>query len=397
VLNLKNFIRTALGVAVLSGATMFSVMAHDLEVGGKNAREISAWVDHYAELALKAEPAAGVTILVAKGDDILFAKAYGYADLENKTASKVETVYQIGSLTKQFTSVAILQLEEQGKLSLNDDITKFLPDYPTQGKKITIANLLNHTSGIKNYIRVGYTDSKMAPGRLVNNGEYRLDLSHDEMTEFFKNEPLEFAPGTSWNYSNAGYYLAGMIIEKVSDLSYGEYIETHLMAPAEMTRSSYTNFEELVDNRARGYKIKDGKRLNANALSMSVPFSAGALSSTVTDLFKWTRRLHNGPQVLGKSAYKKLTTAGKLNNGKTLPMNYALGLATPLRDGHPVIMHPGGINGFSSIMSYFPEQDLSVIVLTNTYKKKSRAFADKVELALSAYLLNADITKFDFR
>lgn len=396
-LNLKNFIRTALGAAVLSGATMFNVMALDLEVGSKNTREIFAWVDHYAETALKAAPAAGLSILVAKGDDILFAKAYGYANLENKTASKVETVYQIGSLTKQFTSVAILQLEEQGKLSLKDDITKFLPDYPTQGKTITIAHLLYHTSGIKNYIRVGYTDSKMAPGRLVNDGEYRLDLSHEEMTAFFKNEPLEFAPGTSWNYSNAGYYLAGMIIEKVSGLSYEEYIETHLMAPAEMTRSSYTNFEEIVDNRARGYKVKDGKLLNANALSMSVPFSAGALSSTVTDLFKWTRRLHNGPQFLGKSAYKKLTTPGKLNNGKTLPMNYALGLAAPLRDGHEAIMHPGGINGFSSIVSYFPEQQLSVIVLTNTYNKKSRAFADKVELALSAYLLNADITKFDFR
>lgn len=280
-LNFIYFIRVVLGAAVLSGATMLSVMAHDLEVGGKNAQEISEWVDGYAESALKAEPAAGVSILVAKGDNIVFAKAYGYADLENRTTSKVETVYRIGSLTKQFTSVAILQLEEQGKLQLSDDITQFLPDYPTRGKKITIANLLYHTSGIKNYIRVGYTDSKIAPGRLVNDAEYRLELSHEEMTEFFKNEPLEFDPGTSWNYSNAGYYLAGMIIEKVSGMSYGQYIETKLMAPAAMTSSSYTNFEELVDSRARGYKIKDGKLLNANAISMSVPFSAGALSSTI--------------------------------------------------------------------------------------------------------------------
>ncbi len=384
------YIRTIIITIVISLASIFNAVA-------KDAGDISAWMDNYIGQALINEPAAGVTILVGKGDDIVFTKAYGYSDLENKIPSKVETVYQIGSMTKQFTAVALLQLEEQGKLSLNDDITKYLPDYPTHGKKITIANILYHTSGIKNYIAVGYTDSRVAPGRIVNDAEYRMDLRPDEMIGFFKNEPLEFPPGTAWNYTNAGYYLAGLIIEKASGMSYSEYVENKLFAPSLMTSSYYTNFEKIISNRARGYKPKDGKLFNANAMSMTVPYAAGALSSTVEDLFKWNRIIHAGNQLLSKESYAKFITPGKLNNGQDLPISYALGIASAKRGGHMTIMHPGGINGFSSVLTYFPEQELSVIVLTNTYNKKSKSFADKVELALSAFLFDADKTDFDYR
>lgn len=390
-------LKKLLNAIALSAATIFSSLTMAVEVANKSSDEITTWLDNYAEKTLENEPAAGMTILVGKGNDIVVAKGYGFADLENNTASQVETVYQIGSLTKQFTAVAILQLEELGKLRLSDDINKYLPDYPTHGEIITIADILHHTSGIKNYIGVGYTDSRIAPGRTVNEAEYRLELKSEEMTAFFRNEPLEFAPGTQWHYSNAGYYLAGLIIEKISGVSYDEYVEKNLFLPASMDRALYTDLEKIIAHRARGYKVKEGKLLNANPISMTVPFAAGALASTVTDLFNWNRALHSAKQLLGESAYNKLTTPGKLKSGQSLPLNYALGLAANRRDGHLAIMHPGGINGFSSVLTYFPEHDLSVVVLTNTYNKKSKTLADKVELQLSAYLLNGDVKKFNLR
>ena len=374
---------------IVSTLSSLSVMAN------KSVEEITKWTNDFVEETLPSK-AAGVSILVAKGDKIIFSKAYGYADLENRVPAKVNTVYQIGSITKQFTSVAIMQLVSQGKLNLNDDITKYIPDYPSKGKKITIANILYHTSGIKNYIKAGDADSKMAPGRIVNNVEYRLDLRPDEMRNFFENEPLNFEPGTSWSYSNGGYFLAGLIIEKASGLSYKEYIESKLFTPLSMTNSSYTNFENIVPNRARGYKLENDKLLNADLMDMSVPYAAGALSSTIADLFKWNRKLHTTNIILNKESYKKLITPGKLNNGSVLPINYALGIASPIRNGHKAILHPGSISGFSSISSYFPEQDLTIIVLCNTSPNMSAGYADMVELALSAFLYDSEPEKFRF-
>jgi len=376
--------------------TFTYVQAADLTVGDKNSDDISKWMDNYISTSMNSAPAAGVGILVANGKDIVLTKSYGHSNIESNLVSNFNDVYQIGSITKQFTAVSILMLEEQGKLSLDDDITKYLPNYPTQGKKITIANLLYHTSGIKNYIKVGHTDSKMAPGRKVNQSDYILELRPDEMMNFFQHEPLEFSPGDNWNYSNSGYFLAGLIIEKVSGLTYEDFIETHLMAKASMTNSSYTNYEEIVPNRAKGYKIKNKKLLNADPLNMSVPYAAGALSSTLNDLLKWNNKLHTSDKLLGKNAYKKLITPGALNNGNGLPLGYALGIAVSNRDGHVAIMHPGGINGFSGILVYFPKQQISVIVLSNTYEGTLKDFVYKLEMNLSAYLLDADVTKFSY-
>ncbi|MFK5894361.1 MAG: serine hydrolase domain-containing protein [Pseudomonadota bacterium] len=380
----------------LSMACVISIFFTVQLMANQTTEEITAWTDNFIKETLTLEKAAGVSILVAKGDEIIFCKAYGHSDIENNVAAKINTVYEIGSLTKQFTSVAIMQLIEQGKLSLSDDITKYIPDFPSKGKNITLANILYHTSGIKNYIQAGFADSKMAPGKLVNNAEYRLDLRPEEMRKFFENEPLDFEPGTSWSYSNSGYFLAGLIIEKVSGMSYEDYIESKLFTTLSMTASSYTNFEDIVPNRAHGYKVKNGKLLNADLMDMSVPYSAGALSSTLADLFKWNRTLHKTNVLLNKESYKTLITPGKLNNGSLVPINYALGIASPIRDGHKSILHPGSISGFSSIASYFPEEDITVIVLSNTSPNMSAGFADMVELALSAFLYGSDKTKFSF-
>lgn len=378
---------------LFAAALVAAVVSPGAQVQAADATsdEFAGWLDQTVAEVLASAPAAGANVLVAVGDKILLARSYGFSDLENHLLSSQESVYQIGSLTKQFTAVALLQLEESGKLKLSDDITRYLPDYPTHGQLITIENLLYHTSGIPNYISAGEADSAIAPGRRVNQADWRMELLPREMLALFQDKPLEFVPGESWNYSNAGYYLAGLIIEKVSGMSYGTYLDQNLFKPAGMRKSYFTDYEQLIEGRARGYKVSaEGELLNADPISMTVPFSAGALSSTTGDLFRWNLALHRDRILLGSSAYHRLITPGKLNNGQTLPLNYALGIAAPVRGGFFSLIHPGGINGFSSVLSYFPEQQLSIAVLVNTYDKRSETIADQVEQLIAAAVLEAN-------
>ena len=369
-------------------------------IAGKETaqEELASWLEEYVTEQLTAAPAAGATVLVGKGDELLLAGYYGYSDLENGLHTHAGSVYQIGSLTKQFTAVALLQLEQAGKLRLSDDIAQYLPEYPTHGQTITIEDLLYHTSGIPNYIGAGKAESRVWPGRRVNMTEWRVELLPEEMLAFFQDKPLEFNPGEGWNYSNAGYYLAGLIIEKVSGMAYGEYVEEHLFKPAGMHSSFYAGYEQLVEGRVRGYKVgEQGQLLNADPMSMTVPYAAGALSSTAQDLYQWNRALHEEGLLLEPQAYRKLVTPGTLDSGQTLPMNYALGIAAIERDGALSLIHPGGINGFSSVLSYFPEQQLTVVVLVNTYENKSPTLADAVEAAVSARLLGGGLEEFTTR
>ncbi len=382
----------ALGLALLLGGAGASA-------GGEPAKEeLVSWLDEYVSKLLDSAPAAGATVLVGKGDDLLLTGYYGHSDLENGLHTHAGSVYQIGSLTKQFTAVALLQLEQAGKLRLSDDITQYLPEYPTHGQVITIEDLLYHTSGIPNYISAGKAESLVWPGRRVNMADWRVELLPREMLAFFQDKPLEFNPGEGWNYSNAGYYLAGLIIEKVSGMAYGEYVEENLFGPAGMNNSFYAGYEQLVHGRVRGYKVgAQGQLLNADPMSMTVPYAAGALLSTAQDLYRWNRALHEKGLLLDSHAYRKLVTPGKLDSGETLPMNYALGIAAIERDGALSLIHPGGINGFSSVLSYFPAQGLTVVVLVNTYENRSPTLADELEAVISARVLGGELEEFTTR
>jgi CubicO group peptidase (beta-lactamase class C family) len=298
--------------------------------------------------------APGAAVLVAKKGEILYRNAVGLANLELGTALSPDQVFRIGSITKQFTAAAILQLAEQGKLSLDDEITRFLPDYPTQGERITIEHLLTHTSGIRSYTAMKEFDASVR----------RRDFSPLELIGFFKDQPMDFKPGTQWRYNNSGYIVLGYIIEKVSGQSYTQYVAENLFKPLGMHNSYYGAIEPVIKNRVAGYVQAGEKGPYANApyWSMHIPYAAGALVSTVDDLYTWTRALHGG-KVIGPESLKKATTPYRLADGSS--SRYGYGLQLGYLFGSPTVEHTGGIPGFTTDMLYLPAEDVCVVVLTN--------------------------------
>lgn len=293
----------------------------------------------------------GATALVARHGRIIYQKAFGMANLELSVPMQVDHVFRIGSITKQFTAVAILQLMEQGKLNLRDEITRFIPDYPTQGQKITIEHLLTHTSGIQDYARM------KDPGQRGS-----LDFTPKEMIDHFKNQPMRFAPGTRWEYSNSGYFILGFIIETVSGKSYGEYIEENIFKPLGMTNSRYAGDTRLVHNRAGGYTKGGAGFENAPYLSMTQPYAAGSILSTVGDLFTWNQAIHSYKLIKQESLDKALTRS-MLTNGKET--KYGYGWRFGFIQESPSIWHGGLINGFITMAMYVPKEDVFVAVFSN--------------------------------
>ena len=224
---------------------------------------------------------SGCAALVAQKGQILYKKAFGMADIELNVPMQADMVFRIGSITKQFTAVCILQLMEQGKLSLQDEITKFIPDYPTQAHKITIEHLLTHTSGIKSYT-----------GMKNFQDIIRKDMKPEEVIDFFKNQPMEFVPGSKFNYNNSGYFLLGYIIEKVSGKTYPQYLEENIFKPLGMTNTVFGSNSKIIKNRASGYEPGSDGIVNASLMSMTIPYAAGSIQSTVEDLYKWHQAVH---------------------------------------------------------------------------------------------------------
>jgi CubicO group peptidase (beta-lactamase class C family)/uncharacterized protein YneR len=294
----------------------------------------------------------GATALIARKGTVIYKKAFGMANLELNVPMQVDNVFRIGSISKQFTAVAILQLLEQGKLGLQDDIKKFIPDYPTHGYTITVEQLLSHTSGIKSYTDMKEWDDQVR----------RKDFTPAALVDYFKNQPMDFPPGTKWQYNNSGYVLLGFIIEKVSGKTYPEYIVENIFKPLGMTNSYYGDHLPIIKNRVSGYEpAKDGVA-NADFLSMTQPYAAGSLLSTVEDLFKWHQGVHSY-KLVKKEVLDKAFISSKLANGK--PTNYGYGWFMGNLQGSPTIEHGGGINGSLTNAIYLPKEDVFVTVFSN--------------------------------
>jgi len=328
--------------------TAFAVQAM-AQAPATNA-DLSTAINQDMEKMFKAnEP--GAAVIVVKNGQAVFRKGYGLANMEIGVAIEPDMIFRIGSITKQFTAVSILMLMEQGKLSLSDEITKFLPDYPTQGHKITVEHLLTHTSGIKSY-------TGMAEWR----PQWRKDLKMTELIDIFKNQPMEFAPGEKWNYNNSAYVLLGAIIEKVSGQTYADFVEKNIFAPLGMNQSFYDNTQRIIPRRAAGYSRNAGKFVNAEYLSMSHPHAAGSLMSTVDDLAKWDAALYT-EKLVKQESLKKAWTAFVLNDGK--PTTYGYGWGVNTLQGMQMLTHSGGINGFTCDAVRLPESKVYVAILTN--------------------------------
>jgi CubicO group peptidase (beta-lactamase class C family) len=326
---------------------------------------LAAQIDSMAAAALATWPAVGLSVAVLKGRDTIVLKGYGQADLENDIPAAANTVYRIGSITKQFTAAAVMQLVEQGKIALDDTIQKFLPAYHTQGHRVTIRQLLTHTSGIKSYTSLGPEwTSKM-----------RLDLVPDSLIALFQDKPFDFDPGTRFLYDNSGFYLLGLIVERASGEPYADYLRRHLFEPLGLAATRYCDERPLIPHRARGYERDSTRFVNASPLSMTQPFAAGALCSTAGDLVAWSRGLE-AHRPVSSASYAAMTTSASLPNGSRT--GYGFGLAIGELGGHPRIGHGGGINGFLSQLDEYPADTLTIAVLANSESARPARLAEEI-------------------
>ncbi|MFC5460098.1 serine hydrolase [Massilia niabensis] len=338
-------------VLVLLGAPMAGAQEAAAAAQPQQSQQaLGAAIDASLKAYYKAnEP--GATVIVVKDGKTVFRKAYGMADTAANKPMSADMSLRLGSITKQFTAVAILMLAEEGKLALTDDITRFFPDYPTGGKKITVEHLLTHTSGI-----VSYTGK---PGYMTGMAK---DLGVAQMIDSFKNDPLEFEPGTRYRYNNSGYFLLGAIIEKVSGQPYAKFVEQRIFVPLGMQDTAYEGFERGKAPRALGHS-SDGQAFGRSAtLSMTQPYAAGSLVSSVDDLARWDAAISQG-KLLKAASWQRAFTPYTLADGKSTGYGYGWEVRQLL--GTQTIAHGGGINGFSTYAQRLPEHKVFVAVLSN--------------------------------
>jgi CubicO group peptidase (beta-lactamase class C family) len=285
------------------------------------------------------------SVLVARDKEVIFSKGYGFADVEWDVANSPGTKFRLGSVTKQFTAASILLLEERGRLSVNDPVKKYMPDAPAAWDQITIMHLLTHTSGIPNF--TSFPDyPKLEP----------FAATPEQLVGRFRDKALEFEPGSKWNYSNSGFVLLTYLIEKIAGASYETFVRENIFTPLGMKDSGVDSNSAVIHRRASGYVYSKDHFENAGFIHMSIPQGAGALYSTTEDLLKWEQELFGG-KLLKPASLEKMTTPFK--------SDYAFGLQVTTTGGHKRIEHGGGIEGFNTDLTYYPDDKLTVVVLSN--------------------------------
>jgi len=321
-----------------------------------DAQETSApdWatqVDSIANRALT-NHVAGISIAVAQDGRVILARGYGFANLEHSVPVTPDTPFHICSISKNIETVVLLQLVEQGKLSLDDDIRKYVPDAPTHRQKVTVAQLLNHTSGIFSFTSLPDADENE-----------RRELTHEQVLALIRKRPPDFKPSTRWRYNNSGFYIAGMIIERVTGLDYGAYSRQHIFEPLGMSSARMCDARMVVTHLASGYARDHGKLVNAKFMDWKLPFAAGAICATAVDLLKWQNALDT-EQVLKPASLALMRRPTKLSDGASI--DYGLGTRLGSLAGHRVLGHTGGGGGFRTVLEHFPDDHLTIVVLINT-------------------------------
>ncbi len=315
-------------------------------------------LDSIAGASVRADRSVGVVATVVKGKETLLLKAYGKSDVEGDVPMTVGTVIPIGSVTKQFTAAAILQLRDAGKLSLDDEITKWLPDYDTRGNKVTLRHLLGHTSGIVDLVEM----PELRAMQMLRNPK----VTYDDVYKVISHYAFAFPTGTMQTYSNSNFWLLGLIVEKASGMTYEQYIEKKIFEPLGMTRSMYCNNAEDVPNRAYGHGLRNGVKpfVHVNAIVHTGTFAAGAICSTAEDMVRWLQALHGG-KVLTPKSYAEMITGSTLDDGTRLRYSMGLFVGEDSR-GLREIGHDGGGFGFGAVANWYPEAQLAVVVMTNS-------------------------------
>ncbi len=326
------------------------------------AADVPTQVDQLVAAEMKAQQIPGISLAVVKDGNPVLVKGYGLANVEHNVAVKPETVFQSGSVGKQFTAMAVMMLVEEGKISLDDPITKYFPDGPESWKKITVRNLLSHTSGIPDY-----TDEMV---------DFQRNYSEADLVEYAKKLPLEFEPGEKWKYSNTGYVLLGVILHKASGQFYGDLLHDRVFVPLGMNTARIISERDIVLNRAAGYVRKNGELKNQDWVSPSLNTTAdGSLYLTSLDMIKWDAALRER-KLLNSSSYDQMWTGMKLNDGKD--SGYGFGWFVAKKDGKLFLEHTGSWQGFESYIGRWEGDGLTVIVFCNLAHAKPKKIAKGV-------------------
>ena len=316
------------------------------------ASEFESGIEALVAETLRDGLVPSVSIAIARGQKIVFERTYGRADIENNVPAGNDTIYRIASITKQFTAAAIMRLVEQGRVDLDADLTKYVPEFHTRGVRITVRQLLNHTSGIQNITDLPALESKM-----------RLDLTDAETLAIFQDEPLNFQPGTNFLYNNSAFFMLAMVIERISGQSIAEHLRRTMLEPLGLRSTSVCDETRVVPHRAHGYIVEKGQLLNAPYISHELPKGGGNMCSTAHDLVLWAQALANG-KVVSPGSYKVMTTPGTLVDGR--PIGYGLGLFLSEFGGQPEISHGGDFWSFTSFLAWYPSDDVAIAVLQNS-------------------------------
>jgi CubicO group peptidase (beta-lactamase class C family) len=337
----------------LSGAAALSLIAA-APASAALPKDFAAKADKLVAQSWAAD-GPGAAVIVTDHGKIVYQSQRGLADIEAKTPIRPDTVFRLGSITKQFSASVLLQLVSEGKLSLDDKLSKFYPGYPEPGGNATVRQLLNHTSGIMSYTSI--------PGWMVEENTNKPHTT-DQLVAVFRDLPSPSKPGEKWDYNNSGYILIGGIIEKVTGKPWPDAVAERIAVPLHLGTLKYGVGEEQVPGMAKGYSQAEGGKFQLSTkIHMSVPGAAGALIGSAPDLAAWANALHHG-KVVPPALYTAMTTPAKLNDGKTEA--YGFGLRMGDIRGHRTIEHGGGIFGFTTASFYLPDEDLFVAVLGNS-------------------------------
>lgn len=315
-------------------------------------------IDEFIKAEMQKQKIPGVSLAVVRGGQLIYAKGYGFANVEHQVPVKPETIFQSGSVGKQFTSMAIMMLIEEGKIALDDKINKYFTDAPTEWSNITVRHLLSHTSGMTDYPK---------------DFNFRADYTEDEIYKRIKTVPLAFQPGEKWAYSNLGYVTLGILINRMTGKFYGDFLKERVFNPLGMNTARIISEADIIPNRAAGYALVKGELKNQEWVSPTLNTTAdGALYLTVLDMVKWEAAL-NSEKLIKKPSFDQMWTSVKLNSGATPKYGFGWFLADV--NGKQIIEHGGAWQGFKSMIIRYPEDKLAIIVFANLINANERKLA----------------------
>jgi CubicO group peptidase (beta-lactamase class C family) len=314
-----------------------------------------------AEMASQRIP--GLALLVARNGETLRAEGYGLANVELNVPVTPATIFQSGSVGKQFTATAVMMLVEAGKISLDDPLTKYFPEAPAWWKQVTVRELLSHTAGFTDY---------------PDDFDYRKDYTEDQLLKVVETIPAAYPPGTSWNYANLGFLTLGIVIHRVTGEFYGDFLQQRIFKPLGMSTTRIISEADIIPNRAAGYRLVNGQLKNQEWIAPTANISAdGALYFSILDLAKWDAAL-NTEKLLKKASLQQMWTIAKLKDGKPNSGHYGFGWFIESRNGQHIVEHEGGWQGFETQISRYIDPGLTVVVLTNLDSANPQQIADRV-------------------